>query len=317
MKIIRIWITLLIIQLFVVTGLWFMSRFEYVREEESVIENVPITNNEPIQNQQNPEPVIEDKKAPVVAQIQQASNILRIQDDDLKVESLQNRENQQLKITDGIVFVSKDSQNWIEVPVHPKDLQDFWLPYLRMGEQSYYMDEERILLAYTPSKQQPHLLVRNQANIWQDITFDVDGLSIMQMSISRNQDGTYYLAMVSYEGYVTLGTSKDALTWTFTKPGYLKEAVTSSAAMNVYASSVMDDGTILIITYELDCAISLDGGKTFTNLLQDILKTDPFKGVYRIDHRKAPFDDHQGNYCVPLSDDSLLISKDGKHWEHQ
>lgn len=87
--------------------------------------------------------------------------------------------------------------------------------------------------------------------------------------------------------------------------------------MNVYASSVMDDGTILIITYELDCAISLDGGKTFTNLLQDILKTDPFKGVYRIDHRKAPFDDHQGNYCVPLSDDSLLISKDGKHWEHQ
>ena len=75
MKIIRIWITLLIIQLFVVTGLWFMSRFEYVREEESVIENVPITNNEPIQNQQNPEPVIEDKKAPVVAQIQQASNI--------------------------------------------------------------------------------------------------------------------------------------------------------------------------------------------------------------------------------------------------
>mgnify|MGYP000305550268 FL=1 len=128
----------------------------------------------------NPEPVIEDKKAPVVAQIQQASNILRIQDDDLKVESLQNRENQQLKITDGIVFVSKDSQNWIEVPVHPKDLQDFWLPYLRMGEQSYYMDEERILLAYTPSKQQPHLLVRNQANIWQDITFDVDGLSIMQ-----------------------------------------------------------------------------------------------------------------------------------------
>ena len=173
MKIIRIWITLLIIQLFVVTGLWFMSRFEYVREEESVIENVPITNNEPIQNQQNPEPVIEDKKAPVVAQIQQASNILRIQDDDLKVESLQNRENQQLKITDGIVSVSKDSQNWIEVPVHPKDLQDFWLPYLRMGEQSYYMDEERILLAYTPSKQQPHLLVRNQANIWQDITFDV------------------------------------------------------------------------------------------------------------------------------------------------
>ena len=158
MKIIRIWITLLIIQLFVVTGLWFMSRFEYVREEESVIENVPITNNEPIQNQQNPEPVIEDKKAPVVAQIQQASNILRIQDDDLKVESLQNRENQQLKITDGIVFVSKDSQNWIEVPVHPKDLQDFWLPYLRMGEQSYYMDEERILLTYTPSKQQPHFV---------------------------------------------------------------------------------------------------------------------------------------------------------------
>lgn len=317
MKIIRIWVVLLIIQLFVVTGLWFITRFEYIHEAEAVLENFQITKNESMQNQQNPEPVIEDKKAPVVQQTQQASNILRIQDDDLKVESLQNRENQQLKITEGIVSVSKDSKNWIEVPACPRDLQDFWLTYLRMGEQSYYMDDERVLLAYTPAKQQPHLLVKDQTDVWQDITFDVDGLSIMQMSISRNQDGTYYLAMVSYEGYVTLGTSKDALTWTFTKPGYLKEAVSSNLAMNVYASSVMDDGTILIITYELDCAISVDGGKTFTNLLQDILKTDPFKGTYRIDHRKAPFDDHQGTYCVPLTDDSLLISTDGKNWKHQ
>ena len=44
------------------------------------------------------------------------------------------------------------------------------------------------------------------------------------MSISENQDGTYYLAMVSSQSDVTLGTSKDALTWTFTKPGYLKVA---------------------------------------------------------------------------------------------
>ena len=49
------------------------------------------------------------------------------------------------------------------------------------------MDEERILLAYTPSETTTTFVSKKSGNIWQDITFDVDGLSIIKCLFLRTK----------------------------------------------------------------------------------------------------------------------------------
>lgn len=317
MKIIRIWCAALLIQFLIISCAWYITSRSTVIEEPNIAIQWPTEEQQ--SDRKDPSSMISPSKAaaPVVDRIEQADTILRIDEEEEQITAWENWQKQCLKIEEGVVSMSCDEgSTWIEVPAYPSDLKDYWLDYLRMGAQSYYMDEESALLAYTTSQGETHLLVLDDAGVWQNITFKYDGSDIMQMSISKGSNDIYHLVMLMQDGSVYLGESKDGLTWTFADQGYLQDACSSSSSMNVYGVSLMDDGTILIVTYQLDCAISKDGGKSFSYIMQDIMGKDPMEETVRISTEEMPYDDHQGKYCVPLSDGSLLISTDGIQWQY-
>ena len=317
MKIIRIWCAALLIQFLLISCVWYLTSHSTVIEESSDVIQRPTEEQQP--DHKDPftmtSPV--ETTAPVVDRIEQAETILRINEEEEQIAAWESWQNQCLKIEEGLVSMSCDEgDTWIEVPAYPSDLKDYWLDYLRMGAQSYYMDEESALLAYTTSQGETHLLVLDDGGLWQNVTFKIDGQNVMQMSISKGSNGIFHLVMLMQDGSVCLGESKEGLTWTFADPGYLQDASSTSSSMNVYGVSLMDDGAILIVTYQLDCAISKDGGKSFSYLMQDLMGKDPMEETVRISTNAMPYDDHQGTYCVPLSDGSLLISTDGMNWQY-
>lgn len=234
---------------------------------------------------------------------------------DAQIERSPDGSRVDLMIENGHVHITGDGgASWLAVPVSPGTLQDYWLPYLRMGEQSYYADEEIALVAALGEDGQPHLYVADRSDTWQDVCFSLDQ-QVLQMSIARDTDGTFRLLMVTQGGFVTLGSSRDAYEWTFTQPAYFADAASSSSTMNIYGASLMRDGTILMVTWKLDCAISTDGGQHFTYLLQDHMGIDPMETSDRIRTSQLPYEDEAGRYCVEMSDGSSLVSTDGEHWE--
>lgn len=234
---------------------------------------------------------------------------------DAQIERAPDGSRVDLMIENGHVHITGDGgASWLAVPVLPGTLQDYWLPYLRMGEQSYYADEEIALVAALGEDGQPHLYVGDRLGSWQDVCYTLDQ-QVLQMSIARDTDGTFRLLMVTQGGFVTLGSSRDAYEWTFTQPAYFADAASSSSTMNIYGASLMRDGTILMVTWKLDCAISTDGGQHFTYLLQDHMGIDPMETSDRISTSQLPYEDEAGRYCVEMSDGSSLVSTDGEHWE--
>lgn len=254
--------------------------------------------------------------APVVASQTPLDETGATEETDTSIERMPSGKTMDLMIENGHVQITGDGgANWQALAVAPSLLQDAWLPYLRMGEQSYYADEHCALVAVLGDDGQPHLYVSDQTGRWQDIAFTLEQ-RVMQMSISRAEEGTFYLLMVTQDGFVTLGSSSDAKDWTFTTPAYFADAASTCTSMNIYGAALMRDGTILMVTWKLDCAISTDGGAHFTYLLQDLLGIDPMAGDERVSTTQLPYEDEQGRYCVPLSDGSLLVHTDAETWTH-
>ena len=89
---------------------------------------------------------------------------------DAQIERAPDGSRVDLMIENGHVHITGDGgASWLAVPVLPGTLQDYWLPYLRMGEQSYYEDEEIALVAALGEDGQPHLYVGDRLGSGQEV----------------------------------------------------------------------------------------------------------------------------------------------------
>lgn len=208
-----------------------------------------------------------------------------------------------MKIEAGNVSVTLDhGASWISVPVVGGKLQDFWLTYYRMGNQSFYIDDQIIMISYAQKYYQPHIIVSNdKGKSWQDIRIDCGSTNIDQISLSKASDGGYRIAMMSGNVMFT-GTSFDGVQWSFLKP----VASLESLREGMYSMALMKDGTILITSYG-DVAISKDNGKTYSHL-----KEIHPAIAEQIDYDQIAYDE-DGTYCVPLKN-GIAKSKEGTTW---
>lgn len=208
-----------------------------------------------------------------------------------------------MKIEAGNVSVTLDKgASWISVPVGGGKLQNFWLSYYRMGNQSFYLDDQIIMISYAQKYYQPHILVSsNKGKSWQDIRIDCGSTSIDQISLGKASDGGYRIAMMSGSIMFT-GTSSDGIDWKFHEPVASQESLSEG----MYSMALMKDGTIMITSYG-DVAISKDNGKTYSHL-KDI---DPAIAE-QIDFNQMAYDE-DGTYCVPLNN-GIAKSKEGVTW---
>lgn len=291
------------------------------------IQIYPVSINENDQTEETPaqqEPVKEEEATvsdeihtPVVASIQEivsASDIEEVmaytpakpQSGDTSDESVYHIADgvqYDMKIEAGNVSVTLDKgASWISVPVGGGKLQDYWLSYYRMGNQSFTIDDEIIMISYAQKYYQPHIIVStNKGKNWQDIRIDCGSTNIDQISLAKASDGGYLIAMMSGNVMFT-GTSSDGIQWSFHEP----VASSKSLREGMYSMALMKDGTILVTSYG-DVAISKDHGKTYSHL-KDI---DPAIAE-QIDYNQIAYEE-DGTYCVPLIN-GIAKSKDGVTW---
>lgn len=291
------------------------------------IQIYPVSMNENDQTEETPaqqEPAKEEEAivsdeihTPVVASMQEitsASDIEEVmaytpakpQSGDISDESVYHIADgvqYDMKIEAGNVSVTLDKgASWISVPVGGGKLQNFWLSYYRMGNQSFYLDDQIIMISYAQKYYQPHIIVStNKGNSWQDIRMDCGSTNVDQISLSKASDGGYRIAMMSGNVMFT-GTSSDGIQWSFHEP----VASSKSLREGMYSMALMKDGTILITSYG-DVAVSKDHGKTYS-YLKDI---DPAIAE-KIDYNQIAYDE-DGTYCIPLIN-GIAKSKDGLTW---
>lgn len=211
-----------------------------------------------------------------------------------------------MKIESGKVSVTLDGgTNWVDVPIHGSRLQDYWLNFYRMGNQSYYIDADIIMIAYCENYMQPHIVVsKDQGKTWKDIRIDSEASDISQISIAKDKDQTYRIAMMAGDYIMFTGTSNDGINWTFDKPS--GNDIEKRSTM--YSMALMKDGTIFITSFD-DCLISKDHGKTYTSLkeIAPII-------AQQINYQLIPYDE-DGTYCIPLKNGKVAKSKDGMNWQ--
>lgn len=211
-----------------------------------------------------------------------------------------------MKIEAGKVMVTLDGGGvWVEVPINGSRLQDYWLNFYRMGNQSFYIDADTIMIAYCEKYLQPHILMsKDQGKTWKDIRIDCETASISQISIAKDKNQTYRIAMMSGDYYMFTGTSTNGIDWNFDKPSGndIKKAST------MYSMALMKDGTILVTSLD-DCLISKDHGKTYSSLKE----IDPII-AQQINYQLIPYDE-DGIYCIPLKNGKVAKSSDGKNWK--
>lgn len=211
-----------------------------------------------------------------------------------------------MKIESGKVSVTLDGgTNWVDVPIHGSRLQDYWLNFYRMGNQSYYIDADIIMIAYCENYMQPHIIVsKDQGKTWKDIRIDSEASGISQISIAKDKDQTYRIAMMAGDYIMFTGTSNDGINWTFDKPS--GNDIEKRSTM--YSMALMKDGTIFITSFD-DCLISKDHGKTYTSLkeIAPII-------AQQINYQLIPYDE-DGTYCIPLKNGKVAKSKDGTNWQ--
>lgn len=211
-----------------------------------------------------------------------------------------------MKIESGKVSITLDGgANWVDVPIHGSRLQDYWLNFYRMGNQSYYIDADIIMISYCEKYLQPHIIMsKDQGKTWKDIRIDSEASGISQISIAKDKNQTYRIAMMAGDYVMFTGTSRDGINWTFDKPsGNDIEKVST-----MYSMALMKDGTILITSFD-DCLISKDHGKTYTRLkeIAPII-------AQQINYELIPYDE-DGTYCIPLKNGKVAKSKDGANWK--
>lgn len=209
-----------------------------------------------------------------------------------------------IKIEAGNVFVTQNQGvDWISVPIQGIRLQDSWLYYYRMGDQSYYIDSDIILIGFAQAYEQPHLIYSDDHGAtWKDILIDCGTTQIIQISIGKQTDGTLQIAMLSEDQQVFYGTSSDGVTWNFEQP-----VVTGEVFSDLYSMALMSDGAIFITKYQ-DCAMSFDHGRRYyhlRDLAPDIARA--------IDVQQIPYEE-DGTYCIPLQDGQVAKSRDGTQW---
>ena len=211
-----------------------------------------------------------------------------------------------MKIEAGKVMVTLDGGgHWVNVPVNGSRLQDYWLTFYRMGNQSYYIDADMIMIAYCEKYQQPHIIMsKDQGKTWKDIRIDCESAGISQISIAKDKNHTYRIAMMSGDYLMFTGTSTDGINWTFDKPS----GNDIEKASTMYSMALMKDGTILVTSFD-DCLISKDHGKTYTSLKE----INPII-AQQINYQLIPYDE-DGTYCIPLKNGKVAKSKDGTNWE--
>lgn len=211
-----------------------------------------------------------------------------------------------MKIEAGKVMVTLDGGgHWVNVPVNGSRLQDYWLTFYRMGNQSYYIDADMIMIAYCEKYQQPHIIMsKDQGKTWKDIRIDCESAGISQISIAKDKNHTYRIAMMSGDYLMFTGTSTDGINWTFDKP--FGNDIEKASTM--YSMALMKDGTILVTSFD-DCLISKDHGKTYTSLKE----INPII-AQQINYQLIPYDE-DGTYCIPLKNGKVAKSKDGTNWE--
>lgn len=211
-----------------------------------------------------------------------------------------------MKIEAGKVMVTLDGGgHWGNVPVNGSRLQDYWLTFYRMGNQSYYIDADMIMIAYCEKYQQPHIIMsKDQGKTWKDIRIDCESAGISQISIAKDKNHTYRIAMMSGDYLMFTGTSTDGINWTFDKPS----GNDIEKASTMYSMALMKDGTILVTSFD-DCLISKDHGKTYTSLKE----INPII-AQQINYQLIPYDE-DGTYCIPLKNGKVAKSKDGTNWE--
>lgn len=208
-----------------------------------------------------------------------------------------------LKIESGIVSITLDhGMTWKQVPIKASRMQDFWLTYYRMGNQSYYIDDSMIMIAFAQKYMQPHIIVSmDQGTTWKDVQINCGSASIQQISINVSKDGGYIITMMTAHSMIH-GTSSNGEDWKFTKPISYQEDFSG-----MYSMALMSDGTLLIPSFR-DVAISKDDGKTFTHL-KDLDASLAEKVAY-----DQTIYEENGMYCIPLQNGSIAKSKDGITW---
>lgn len=212
----------------------------------------------------------------------------------------------------GIPQYTRDGgTTWEELPVSSSSLQNSWQTYLKMGPQSYIITDDLVILAFEAGNGDATLLVGNVQGVYYLLTIDLDDQIPMQMSLSQNEDGVYQLVIFgNYHSFVC-GTSLDGMTWEFERAKYTYEDVLYSGALNFYSMPLMDDGSILLVYYD-DVAVSTNGGVTFARMSS----TAP-EIAAKVDTGSLPYDDHEGNWYVPLKDGTTAVSEDHVHWSIQ
>lgn len=210
-----------------------------------------------------------------------------------------------IKIEAGAVYVTQNTGvDWIPVPMEGIRIQDSWLYYYRMGNQSFQINENDILIGFAQTHAQPHVIIsKDHGKSWYDVLFDCGAKDIIQMAIAPLPAGGYQLAMLTRDSEVLYGSSEDGLDWTFATPYMSGEVFT-----DLYSFALMSDGVMFITKYE-DSAITFDYGKTFLHL-RDLAP----EIAHEMDVLYMPYEE-QGTYCIPLKDGTIAKSKDGMHWE--
>lgn len=118
-----------------------------------------------------------------------------------------------IQIIEGKVQVTKNQgATWVDVPVNGGRLVDYWLSYLRIGEQSYYYQNDVIIIAYQNQYYMPHLIIsNNDGKTWNDICFDMadkNGFRECQITYEENN---YILSLDNEK----ICYSNDAINWYF------------------------------------------------------------------------------------------------------
>lgn len=122
-------------------------------------------------------------------------------------------ETMDLQILAGEVQITQDQGNsWIDVPINGGRLVDYWLSDLRIGDKSFYCQNDMIMVAYRINYHMLHLVVSSDfGKTWNDICFDVaDKVGFSECQIVQN--GEQYVLMLDGDNF---GFSNDGLDWEF------------------------------------------------------------------------------------------------------
>lgn len=322
MKVIINWIVVFIVEFVLILGLY-NTIGQSIREEKKLLEmknelkeqqDLPIPNiSDDFSNDAQPKSQIinsipEQVEVPKVISTYSIEEIPIVTEEESGSYHQPNGKQYDLKIEAGVVsFTLNGGTSWTTIPISSSQIQDFWLTYYRLGDQSYYIDENVILILCKQEDENLNLIVStDKGQSYNVVEIDLKNYGLEQAAITISEDGGYRMALLVQSCVLYTATSLDGISWTFNEP-----SIWSEPFVSVYGMSLMKNGMIFITEYD-DCSISMDDGKTFASL-----KDNEPQFASQIDFNYLPYQQEDGTYVIVLKNQKIATSTNGIEWKQE